>query len=510
MGLYLEPEFSTRVDEDALISADTKLYAKWSDKYEISSPEDWSLLEKYSDSYFIIKNDINFVGEPIPVIEQFSGILDGQNYTLSNFINQNNSCPVTYGLFCTNKGTISNIKFASGVFTAKTAPSKSTMSVGFVSGINSGTIENIQVADTTVKITCSHSIETNSSAVEGKVFAGVLAGSNRGNIAYSTLTDTVNANLDTKMYAETNYNLSDNYIRVWATYGLIAGGNFGQVDHVTVASSLSSTASRTEYRPTYANYFKYVYFPLRVGGIVGSNEPEGTINDSLSSATVEVDHSVTAARTFLGMLDIGGVSGVNSGKINNCIADNSTQINAYANAETRVGGISGTNEGNGIIKTSYSNATFTVGNRSTTEKTYWGGVVGLNEAAITYCYAVIDSMSINSFATSEEVSEVGNVGGLFGKGTKTSSVLNSFVKIDVAVPHSRLVADALGTHDGAAVMNCYTYLTPKANGFTVSGGITKCDTEADLLTDIGKLGYENMGFTISQNGYPVLPNAGDR
>ncbi len=510
MGLYLEPDFSTRVDESAIISADDTLYAKWSDKYDISSVTDWALLKEHSDAYFTIENDLNFLGEPIPVIEQFNGILDGQNHTVSNFINQNNTCPQTYGLFGTNNGTISNINFANGVYVATTSPCANTITVGFLSGINCGKIENVRVADTTIKITCKHSTSPLGiwlGSVEGKIFAGVLAGSNKGEIAYSTLTDTVNANMDTTMYAATGYNLSDNYIRVWATYGLIAGDNDGQIDHVTVASTLSSTASRTESLPDgYSNYFRYVYFPLRVGGVVGSNQPKGTVNDSGVSAKLTVDHAVSARRTFLGLLDIGGVSGVNSGKINCCQVDKNVTINAYANAETRVGGNSGTNDGDGMVKSSYTYASFAVGNRSNTEKTYWGGIVGLNDAAITYCYAVIDSMGTNPFGLSEAV----NVGGLLGKGTTSSSVLNSFVTIVSNVPQANIVAAVVGTHDGATIMNCYTYLTPKANGFDASSEATKCDTEADLLTEIAKLGYENMGFSITGNEYPVLPNADDQ
>lgn len=507
-GLYLESDFKTRVNENDFILSSGSLYAKWVDWYTISSASDWALISQHKDAYFSLENDINFLGEAIPVIEQFNGVLDGNNHTISNFINQNTSCAATYGLFCVNNGVIKNITFADGVYTAVSTKGRQDIIVGFLSGNNKGTIQNVCVSDLTVKITCWHYVSHRTSSAETLwLNAGILAGKNNGTIENSRLTNTVKAEMNTQMYSMTEMRLDDNFTRTWAAYGTIVGTNCGQVKGVTSSAVLSSDASRTDEKADWlSNYYAYAYFPLQVGGLVGNNAAEGTIENSLSNAELYVHHSATAARKFLGILDIGGITGVNYGQISKCYVSKNTVIDAYSNAETRVGGISGTNDGKAVIKASYSEAEFIVGNASKSEKTYFGGIVGLNNAAVSYCYAVMDNIGCNPIAFNGEGIS-GYCGGLFGYGQQSSSAINCYAIINDGSPVS-LASTNQGKSVGATVVKCYTYLTGNATGFSVEGDATDCATEDDLLAQIAKLGYANMGFTIGTDGYPVLSNVG--
>lgn len=503
MGLFFDSDYLQRVNESDLISESGTLYAKFEDRYFIRSASDWALLQEHNYAYFTVENDVNFLGDAIPVVTDFYGILDGQGFTVTNFINQNNSCPITYGLFGTNNGTIKDVVFTSGIFTATTVRTNKVASVGFLTGINKGTVTNVTVGDTTVKITCYDCptlSDTWLDSAENSLYAGVLAGNNLGTIEYSTVTE-VKAETNTLMYSVKS-DSDTGYMRTWASYGLIAGGNSGTVSHVSSSGSLSSTASRSEYTSgMFGNFFTYVYFPLRVGGIAGVNAKGGKIADSVSEASVTANHSDSARRQYYGIVDIGGVAGVNNGQIERCYAGQDTILTSYSNAETRMGGLSGTNASDAVIRASYSKARLAPGNRSKTEKTYCGGIAGLNSGTITYCYAVVNSLQAGAFENEEVY-----FGGMFGKADDNSSIVNSFVKVDTApIFHSNVC----GFFERATVFRCYAFLTDGASDYQPCDDVTVCDTEEGLLTAIRQLGFDLMGFVLSENDYPSLPGAGN-
>ena len=515
IGLYLDRDCTQRAKADDLILQSGTLYAKFSDKYEIRSFEDWSLLQEHNDAYFELENDINFLGNEIPIVTEFKGILDGQGFKVTNFINLNPTAPNTYGLFLTNSGTIKNITFSSGVYTVTTiaSPNLNTSNrVGLVAAINKGTFSNVTLDDISVKITCTESTEkwgTNLSNISTAPYAGVLCGVNEGEIEYCTITDSVNASINTKMYVIRDVHYSAT-IKTWASYGLFAGGNKGSIRHVTADGRLNSTAERREVRSTYGGHYEYVHYILRVGGVVGANLATGVISDSLSNANVnadfisaksDVDGVIVVHNNFYGIVDIGGVVGVNAGQIERCVASKDALLHSYAEAETRIGGLVGTNDNGSTLRASYTKAQLAIGNRSATERTYCGGVVGLNSGAITHCYAIVDSLQLLTFENTFV-----NLGGLFGYSNDTGTIVNSFAKIDVEGLYSNNVC---GFYDKATVVKCYVYLTKAATGFESCNDVTVCDTEGDLFAAITPMGYDVMGFTLSDGEYPTLPNAGN-
>ena len=504
IGLYLDNGYTQKAMADDLILQGGTLYAKFSDRYEIGSYTDWNKLVEHSDAYFVLTNDVNFLGSEIPIVSEFKGILDGQGFKVTNFIYQNNSCPTTFGLFCVNDGTISNVVFSGGIFTVISAPSNKSISVGFLTGINNGTIDNVTVDATTVKITCYDNPTLKDKwldSAENSLYAGVFAAINLGTIKHSTLLSNVTADFNTKMYAEKS-DSDTGYMRTWASYGLIAGSNGGTISHVTSSGTLNSSASREEYTSgMFGNHFTNVYYPLRVGGIVGANDGGGSISDSLSNADVKASFADSARRNYYGIVDIGGVAGVNNGQVARCQAG-SAKLTACANAETRIGGLVGTNDANGTLRASYSTAQFLFGTRSATEKTYCGGLVGLNSGAITYCYAIVSELELGITSGNSRV----YFGGLFGRATDSGTAANSFVKLATDGVAS---SDVCGFYGNATVFRCYVYATDAAVNYDPCDDVTTCDTESDLLKAIADMGFDLMGFELTDNGYPTLPTVGN-
>ena len=84
----------------------------------------------------------------------FTGTLDGNGYTISNFnTDKSFAAGVNYGgLFMENKGTIKNLFIKDSSITVKNESYTSILdNVGLLTGVNSGTIENVQVENSKVE-----------------------------------------------------------------------------------------------------------------------------------------------------------------------------------------------------------------------------------------------------------------------------------------------------------------------------------------------------------------------
>lgn len=516
-GLYYENTFETKVNTTDLMNKNATVYAKWLEEYHINTRDDWALLSAHPDGYIRLEADLDFTGETIPVVPNFSGVFDGNGHKLSNFINLNNSCTSVYGIFANNSGTIRNLTIDDGVFTAVTSEEVAYKSVGMLCGVNSGHIENIQIDNVAVKILIQHStrpLGVNVSNYENSNCAAIIAANNSGTVTDCIIKENTNANLGISIYGRTTWNFNDNYIRAWAYFGLAVGTNSGQISNVTAGATLSTSGSVTlEKTDAYSNYHAYVYYPLQMGGIAGNNAESGKIENSLSNAKVNADFYLTARRKYFGILDIGGIAGFSQGQIINCRSGKECVLNAHANAETRMGGIVGTLEGNAVIKTSYSEAAFKIGNANTeNEKTYLGGLAGINNAAITYSYAVISDVTINSFDGAKiDGYTNGYFGGMFGFGTDLSSVIHCFGVTDCDLAQLPLAYKSVqGATENGTVVKCFVFATVNAAGLNSTDELqaTVCDSQESIIREIQKDNYENMGYTLSTDSYPVLDGIG--
>lgn len=147
-----------------------------------------------------------------------------------------------------------------------------------------------------------------------------------------------------------------------------------------------------------------------------------------------------------GSSDIGGLVGSNSGTISNCAMDSNVSCNANA-----VGGLVGRNLGN--ISNCYS--------ISIISGDIVGGLVGSNSNGnISHCY----SAGI--------VNGNGNVGGLVGKSSWSSTISNCYSSS--AVNGDTFVGGLLGNNYNASISHCYSTGTVSGNSFV--GGLCGCDT----------------------------------
>ncbi len=177
-------------------------------------------------------------------------------------------------------------------------------------------------------------------------------------------------------------------------YGIICGGDAGGT--VLGQESVGGIAGYNN-----GGYIKYcsssgiVDGNSIVGGLAGTNG--GNIYGSFSSGNVTGD------------LYVGGCVGKNFWQISNCfsIADVNVQ-NGYS------GGLSGTNESNGLILNCYSSG-------SVSGRIYIGGLLGRNDGVIMKCYStgmVTDNYSLDGVSI--------GFGGLIGDSNEMSTAFLSY------------------------------------------------------------------------------------
>lgn len=217
--------------------------------YLLSTATHFNTFLKSSESlHYEIINDIDMGGlmyEPNKTV--FSGVLNGNGYTIHNMSIINKTQTNNVGLFGTNEGIIENL-FLEDIrcLNNKVAVlDKGDYNVGIVCGVNKGIINNVRLFDCSIRL----AIELKGTS---KVNIGVLTGINEGNISFVSVDD-----------------CNVNGIAVVGEGTLNVGGAVGRMTNglmhdVNVRfSNLSTTTSN--------NYF--------LGGVIGAIEISDNSND---------------------------------------------------------------------------------------------------------------------------------------------------------------------------------------------------------------------------------------
>ena len=136
----------------------------------------------FNGKYFKLVYDIDFLGKEFAPISNFAGTFDGNGKTVKNFV-INTTVDGYTGLFAKNSGTVKNLTIEA----AKVEINEQIVYAGAVAGENRGTIENVtSYADVIV------SFKTKTS-VHNKFYVGGIVGYNYGTVANVTANGKVSA-----------------------------------------------------------------------------------------------------------------------------------------------------------------------------------------------------------------------------------------------------------------------------------------------------------------------------
>lgn len=351
----------------------------------ISSVSDLQKLTNSAETY-TLKNDIDLSGVSWNPIEGFSGVLDGNGYTIKNLTINTSSSNV--GFFSTLSGTVKNVKLEN----AKIIVSGRYENVGILCGTLTGNADTISVSGT---VTASMSSNV------GGIF---------GTINSREKTDT----------STTNINSMNNSSSVSALNNV--GGIVGKINKDTYDGSALNIQNAVNTGKISSSGGEYV------GGIVGYLYAES----QYGSTNVLIDQ-VNNSGEVIGKLHVGGIAGFAKSDDGTSAITNAV-VNATIKGEAYVGGIAGElvsiaikdsqNTGSHVSATGYTM-------QGTTKCAYLGGFAGkgysasncTNEVELNYTGGGSYVGGIMGFSDGSNMSDLKNdatitgadyVGGLFG------------------------------------------------------------------------------------------------
>lgn len=229
---------------------------------------------------YVLMNDIDCQGfSLVPVgsneSSAFTGLFDGQGYTISNFVSSNAD---NVGVFGYNRGTVRNLNVKDFTYDVS-AVSSNTVNIGGIVGFNAGLIEQCAVFNGDISATMDNTCR-----------GGLICGYNTGNV--------LNCFSSGSVYL--THKSSGNK---WVTCGGIAAGNEGRIENCCVNVTL--------YAYGIYRYQAAAKDPKGEAALIcATNEKKGSVSNCF------VMGSVTQGNNRQG-----DICGRNDGTITNCYRD---------------------------------------------------------------------------------------------------------------------------------------------------------------------------------------------
>ncbi|MBR2467503.1 MAG: InlB B-repeat-containing protein [Clostridia bacterium] len=409
LGWYDE-EFETMFTDEEAVTTDIAVYARLEDGYEISSVDDWQLVVNNPTKHFIMTEDINFNGQVISTIGNFTGSFDGDGHKIEDFMLNSTNYSGNFGLFGSNSGLIKDLTLTDFTVNFSTYQAYDqyystglTIRVGAFVGSNTGIIKNVKFDNPNI------SIQVNTFSYTLTYVSGLFAGKNAGTIEDCSITGVATFT--------THSNPGSNNIQKTYYLGGFAGENVGEIErcYSGVELGVSSTTEGVKVIG-HAGYF-VAYNNIHIGGLVGLNQGSGIIKQSYSSTSFSNSFGITHDGYY--NIISGGFVGLakGDGKIEECYSLGSVSGGARTNAY--MGAFVGQNDGNSFISSCYSTGIALLDKGATTK--HIGGFVGLNNSAIQNCYSSGKAQSTSS----------ANVGGFVGYNNTNGTIRKSYTTAEV-------------------------------------------------------------------------------
>lgn len=295
-GWFLNNSFTIKFNNDSGVTKNIKLYAKWGQGIEISTLEELLNVKNDLNANYILVNDIDCGGIAFHSIgtsetDAFSGVFDGQGYSITNF---SATDEMYLGIFGYNTGTIKNLNISNVSIKTVKSYKFEYVHAGLIAGYNTGTIETCYVNSCAINVSVTDSGSRNSNCL---IRVGLITGTNYGQI----LNCIVTGSAETK-----NWELSSKgYIRA----GGITGENNGNIENCFVNASIVSSAR-------YGSGMLYGESG-EAGGITGVNNTGAVIENSVVLGSISANYKC------------GDISARNSGEISNCYISSSVSTTKF-------------------------------------------------------------------------------------------------------------------------------------------------------------------------------------
>ena len=502
-GIYSDPNFENKLDDDHVIEEKT-LYVAYGQTHHLQTLAQIKALDPNSFDTYILDNDINCNGESIFNLGNFKGVFDGGNHKIYNASYSNSETDQTYGLFSQNQGVIKNLVFDDISWIVGNAPNNANADIGFLTGVNNGTIENIHILSSGFKLKNS----TKSYDYDIRTELGIFSGRNNGMISNCSIDDSqLNIEFVMTYGYKTGPTWQSGTEKEMAYCGVFAGANYGIISNVSAKSPI-----KCEYN--YSNYNgneTYIQSTLRVGGIAGSNETnDSLISNASFTGNIKSIHTTPGKVLKGATTEIGGITGVNyRGILNQCYVESDKIENSKAPYTVRLGALTGMNDMDAKIKSCHVKSTLVENTNSDNlgSNNIGATLAGSNKGIIQ------TSFSENSTFKNTYYGEDGdyfallvgyNEGGSINKTVGVGNVYNS----NNGGGFAHLQKAAYNTSSGP-IMNSY-YLIKDSNVTFVNNedeGFTDLENEENALSESlwkNKLRFGDAGWILEPGNYPHL------
>lgn len=167
------------------IGESINLYAKWEYNKEynfIKTVDDFNNIRNKSNEKFVLLNNLNFNNYKMSPINKFSGMLDGNGKTISNWSCVQNAI-ANFAIFLENTGEIKNLKLDSCKMTNNDPDGHGTVVAGILCALNKGNIYDI------IAQYCSMAIDVGSinNNNDNYCYVGIICGINYKSISNITV-----------------------------------------------------------------------------------------------------------------------------------------------------------------------------------------------------------------------------------------------------------------------------------------------------------------------------------
>lgn len=416
---------------------------------EISTVEQLKAIANGLNGHYKLVANIDLENEewaPIGNASSFTGVLDGNGHTISNFKVSNQSGYI--GLIGYNKGTIKNL-IITGTDVNVPAVSQNSY-VGTIAGYNKGTIENVQV---------SGSLLINSHSSSYTTYIGGIAGYNEGAIKNSTNNTSVTGT--NYVGGITAYN--EGTLLELTNKGIIIADTYGA--GITTFTTTGISECINEGNITAGSY---------TAGIVASIPKGKAITISKCKNTGDLNTQSHA----------GGIIGYHAGgsyiTISQCV--NTGNITSSVNDEY-LGGIAG------FIDSVYIRDSYSIGNVTGGDKA--GGIIGYAwNGSVTNCYA--------AGTVKSHTGRTGGIAGIFQRGSFNECYTN------VVISGGIITGTINGNEtDSSSLSNCYySGSCTLASTYLTQGTNTTVHYDKAFYT--GSLFWSDTIWDFSGTTYPTL------
>lgn len=488
-------------DENTVITGNTDVYAHWLENYAVATAEQLFAIKDKPDVNYYLTANINLQGAKWTPIENFSGVLDGQNHRIYNFSVTDSAAGNNYAMFVTNDGEIRDLEIRDATYNV-TSDNNAETRFGVFAATNNGVISGCTFSSGTMQY------KINMASTSQPFQFGVFAAVNKGTVSDCACTVDLSCETSVKYGGGSNtggtsYNSTNLYT------GGIVGRNEGEVSdcHYDGEITMTSESDGSIYATMWGAWtYYYQTTGFYFGGVIGI-QSGGTLTSSYSNFNFTHSKSVTyfyggeRARVDSQNDYVGGLVGINTdnGQITYCYANG--LLNDKTIDSSTVGGLAAVNDNNSAISSCYSTADVVAVARYNDEiigVATAGGLVGQNSATVQDSYAIGE---VRGGANS-------TAGGFIGNNTSTGNISKSYSTGNVYVDSG--TADFfVGKHDGT-IYKCY-YL----QGATVqTGGVYRNEAAngtpqpysvlwtEDFLRD--ELYWDESGWIIPVNEDPIL------